>query len=126
MRFLCDMGVAATVAEWLRTEGHDAVHLREEGLQTLPNGEIFAMAREQERVVITFDLDFGEIAAASAGNLPSVIVFRLRNARALHVIERLRKVLADSSAALESGAVITVEESRHRVRHLPIAGDADE
>ena len=27
------------------------------------------------------------------------------------------------TAALEGGAIITVEETRHRVRHLPIAGD---
>jgi predicted nuclease of predicted toxin-antitoxin system len=121
MRFLCDMGVAVSVARWLRSGGHDAVHLRDQGLQKLPNGEIFAKARADSRVVITFDLDFGEIAAGSGEDVPSVMVFRLRNARAKHVIERLEKVLADSSAALESGAVITVEESRHRVRHLPIA-----
>jgi predicted nuclease of predicted toxin-antitoxin system len=125
MRFLCDMGVAGSVAEWLRTEGHDAVHLRDQDLQRLPNGQIFARAREEERVVVTFDLDFGEIVAAAGVNVASVIVFRLHNARAQHVIERLKKVLADSSAALESGAIITVEESRHRVRHLPIAGDDD-
>jgi len=123
MRFLCDMGVASSVAEWLRSEGHDAVHLREQDLQTLPNGQIFAKARDESRVAITFDLDFGEIVAASGTVVPSVIVFRLRNARAQHVIERLRKVLGDSAAALQSGAVITVEESRHRIRHLPIAGD---
>jgi predicted nuclease of predicted toxin-antitoxin system len=32
MRFLADMGVAQRVVEWLRTEGYEAVHLREEGL----------------------------------------------------------------------------------------------
>jgi predicted nuclease of predicted toxin-antitoxin system len=41
MRFLADMGVSQQVIEWLRTTGHDAVHLRDEGLQRLPNGEIF-------------------------------------------------------------------------------------
>ncbi len=49
-----------------------------------------------------------------------MIVFRLQNTRHEHVIGRLGVVLAESSAALESGAVISVEEGRHRVRHLPI------
>jgi predicted nuclease of predicted toxin-antitoxin system len=36
MRFLADMGISQRVVEWLRTKGHDAVHLRDEGLQRLP------------------------------------------------------------------------------------------
>ena len=41
MRFLGDMGVSSPVIEWLRAAGHDAVHLRDEGLHRLPNGDIF-------------------------------------------------------------------------------------
>src|SRR5208337_3067643 len=35
MRFLGDMGVSRRVIEWLRAAGHDAVHLRDEGLKRL-------------------------------------------------------------------------------------------
>jgi predicted nuclease of predicted toxin-antitoxin system len=120
MRFLCDMGVSTTVAAWLRDNGHDATHLRDEGLQRLPNGEIFAKAHAEKRVVLTFDLDFAEIAAASGRTLPSVVVFRLHNARSQLVISRLGRVLEESSDALTGGAIITVEDFRHRVRRLPI------
>ncbi|MGO8900950.1 MAG: DUF5615 family PIN-like protein [Isosphaeraceae bacterium] len=41
MRFLGDMGVSRRVIEWLRAAGHDAVHLRDEGLKRLSNGDIF-------------------------------------------------------------------------------------
>ena len=44
MRFLADMGVSQQVVVWLHTKGHEAVHLRDEGLQRLPNGEIFHKA----------------------------------------------------------------------------------
>jgi predicted nuclease of predicted toxin-antitoxin system len=81
MRFLADMGVSMRVVEWLRASGHDAIHLRDEGLQKLPNGEIFQRAIRQERVVLTFDLDFGEIVAASGGTSIGAILFRLRNTR---------------------------------------------
>jgi len=43
--------------EWLRSSGHDAIHLRDEGLQKLPNGEIFRKAVREKRFVLTFDLD---------------------------------------------------------------------
>lgn len=120
MRFLCDMGVSTSVTTWLREGGHDATHLRDEGLQRLPNGEIFAKAHAEKRVVLTFDLDFAEIAAAAGQTLPSVVVFRLHNARSPFVISRLERVLDESSDALEEGAIITVEDFRHRVRRLPI------
>jgi predicted nuclease of predicted toxin-antitoxin system len=120
MRFLADMGVSQQVVEWLRTNGHDAVHLRDEGLQRLPNGEIFQKAGREQRIVLTFDLDFGEILAASAGQIVSVILFRLRNPRADFVIQRLDDVLAQSSAELSQGAIVVVEDGRHRVRKLPI------
>jgi predicted nuclease of predicted toxin-antitoxin system len=120
MRFLADMGVSQQVVEWLRTKGHDAVHLRDEGLQRLPNGEIFQKAAREQRIVLTFDLDFGEILAASGGQIVSVILFRLRNTRTDFVIQRLDDVLNQSSADLSRGAIVIVEDGRHRVRSLPI------
>ncbi len=120
MKFLCDMGVAVRVTEWLRHAGYDAAHLSEQGLQRLPNGEIFGKARAEGRVVITFDLDFGEIAAASGDEFASVIIFRLRNARAERVRAHLHKVLTDSSDDLRKGAIISVDDAHHRVRKLPI------
>jgi predicted nuclease of predicted toxin-antitoxin system len=120
MRFLTDMGVAQRIVRWLRNEGHDAVHLREERLHRLPNGAIFEKAYAESRVILTFDLDFGEIIALSGGKPVSVILFRLHNTRAAHVMERLKKVLKDSGDDLEKGAIVVVEESRHRTRRLPI------
>jgi len=120
MRFLTDMCVDVRIVRWLQEQEHDATHLRDEGLHRMPNGEIFKKAINEDRVVITFDLDFAEIAALTEGKKASVILFRLRNTRVPHVIERLSMVLENSSEALEKGAVVVVEESRHRVRFLPI------
>jgi predicted nuclease of predicted toxin-antitoxin system len=120
VRFLADMGVSQGVVEWLRSAGHDAMHLRDEGLHRLPNGEIFQKGFIEHRVVLTFDLDFGEIVAASEGRVVSVVLFRLHNTRTGHVIRRLQAVLEQSSAELHSGAIIVVEEGRHRVRRLPV------
>jgi predicted nuclease of predicted toxin-antitoxin system len=120
MRFLADMGIASRIVQWLRAEGHDAVHLREEGLHRLPDGAIFEKAYSEQRILLTFDLDFGEIVALSGGWSVSVILFRLRNTRTPQVIDRLRKVLQESSNALDEGAIVIVEESRHRTRRLPL------
>ena len=123
MRFLLDMGVDVRVAAWLREQRHEAVHLREEGLQRLPNGEIFTKAISENRIILTFDLDFGEIAALARGRKASVVVFRFHNTRTQHILERLAVVLADCSGILERGAVVVVEETRHRIRLLPVGHD---
>ena len=120
MRFLADMGVSMRVVDWLRDSGHDVVHLREEGLQRLPNGEIFRKAHVEQRVVLTFDLDFGEILAHCTGQIVSVVLFRLHNTRTDHVVDRLATVLRHSSTAMATGAIVVVEEGPHRVRHLPL------
>jgi predicted nuclease of predicted toxin-antitoxin system len=120
MQFLLDMGLSVRVTEWLRTQGHDAVHLREEGLQTLEDDEIFAKAAAEGRVVLTFDLDFGEIAAVSGSRIVSIIILRLNSARAEYVIKRLSAVLPMVGPALVAGSIVTIEDSRHRIRSLPI------
>lgn len=124
MRFLADMGLSVQVVEWLRAQGYEAVHLREEGLHRLPNGDIFIKASSEKRIILTLDLDFSEIAALAKGDKASVVVFRLHNTRTAHMIKRLAAVLDVSKDALGKGAVITVEESRHRIRYLPIGGSS--
>ena len=119
MRFLVDMGVDRRIVQWLQRNGDDAIHLRDEGLQRLPDPGIFDKAHSEHRIILTFDLDFGEIAAFSRGRLVSVVLFRLHNTRTPHVIERLASAL-NFRKALEKGAILVVEESRCRVRHLPI------
>ena len=114
------MSVDIRVADWLRSQGHDAVHLRDEGLHRMPNGEIFAKALSEDRIVVTSDLDFGEIAAALEDTAGKVVLMRLRNSRAANVIRRLDSVLPRVELDLAAGAVVIVEESRHRVRPLPI------
>ncbi len=118
-RFLVDMCADVRIAQWLTNSGHDAKHLRDENLHRLPNGEIFTKAAAEGRIVVTFDLDFGEIIALSRNRSVSAVVFRLRNTRTQHVIDRLVVVLPKVLGFLDSEAIVIVEESRFRVRHLP-------
>ena len=122
MRFLLDMCVPVQVVGWLRSHGHDAVHLRDEGLQRLPNGEIFKKGIAESRIVVTFDLDFAEIAALAGGRVIGVVLFRLHNTRADHVIRRFESVMENAAGPLKRGAVVVVEEMRIRVRDMPLRG----
>lgn len=106
MRILVDMSVDIRVADWLRSQGHDAVHLRDQGLHRMPNGEIFAKALSEDRIVVTSDLDFGEIAAALKDTSGKVVLLRLQNSRPANVIRRLDSVLPRVELDLAAGAVV--------------------
>jgi predicted nuclease of predicted toxin-antitoxin system len=126
LRFLADMGVSATTVQILRDRGEEAVHLRELALQTLPDEQILAKALIENRIVLTFDLDFGDLLAASAGETPSVILFRMRNQTPRAVTPRLLEVIETCGDALRRGALIVVEDWRYRVRRLPIRGEGSD
>jgi len=69
MRFLLDMNFSPRVAEWLRVQGHDAVHVHEQGHGNWDDRAIFNTAIEDRRIVLSFDLDFGDIVAAADQNM---------------------------------------------------------
>lgn len=120
MRFLANAGISPLTVQFLSELGHDAVHIRTLGLERASDSELVDRARQDSSVLITFDLDFGDILALGVVDKPSVIIFRLADQRAQSVNQRLATVVAAQRAQLESGALILVEDSRYRIRKLPI------
>jgi predicted nuclease of predicted toxin-antitoxin system len=120
MRFLANAGISPQTVQFLSELGHDAVHVRTLGLERATDDELVDRAREESCVLITFDLDFGDILALGVLDKPSVIIFRLADQRAQSVNQRLATVVAEQLAELQSGALILVEDTRYRVRKLPI------
>jgi len=120
MKFLLDMGVSPSAVDFLQRLGHQAIHLQQQGLHRLNDSEILEKAREEGRVLLTHDLDFGDLLAASGVNLPSVVIFRLRNMRPEQVNRHLLTIISQYPETLERGAIVTVTEGRARIRHLPL------
>jgi len=120
MKFLADMGISPRSAAFLRGLGHDAIHLHDAGLDRPSDASILIKALDEGRVILTHDLDFGDLMAASEARLPSVIIFRLRNMSADHVNRYLEIILANYQERLVAGVVMSVTEREIRTRSLPI------
>lgn len=120
MKFLADMGISPRTVAFLQTLEHDAVHLSDEGLERLPDQDILEKALREGLILLTHDLGFGELVAASGATLPSVITFRLRNMHPDRVNATLQPILAQHGEVLEHGAILSITEGRVRVRALPL------
>src|SRR2546421_173300 len=118
MRFLLDMNLPPAIGDRLRAEGHDAIHAQDGGIGSLPDRAIFERAAEDRRIVVTFDLDFGEIAGAFDRPTSGVMLLRLKLARQSHLWDRLRVAIAEAGDALDGGAIVLIEDARIRVRRM--------
>ena len=121
MKFLVDENLSERVAEVLVENGHDAIHVRDIGLERADDPVVMARAEAEGRVVVSADTDFGAILARSGNRAPSVILFRMAGQRrawsqAALVLANLPQVAGD----LEAGALVVIEDGRVRSRRLPL------
>lgn len=120
MKLLLDMNLSPRWAELLQQAGYDAVHWSTIGEATAEDHELMAWARTHGYVVVTNDLDFGAILAATQAEGPSVLQMRTVAVSPRSLGDRLLKALERFEQDLLAGALITVDERRERARLLPI------
>lgn len=125
MKLLVDMNLSPSWIERLARHGFEAVHWSTIGAATAPDVEILAWASERQFVVLTNDLDFSAILAASAGAAPSVVQIRSQDLLSDVVVSIVAKALDSHREDIERGALLSIDEAGTRVRVLPLPRSQD-
>jgi len=120
VRLVIDMNLSPEWVPLLHGHGFEAIHWSAIGAGHAPDTEIMQWARDNHCVVFTHDLDFGILLAHSKDGRPSVIQVRTQDVSPGHLCPLILSALRAHGEALESGALLTIDESKSRVRILPI------
>jgi predicted nuclease of predicted toxin-antitoxin system len=114
MRFLLDENADARLAGHLRGRGHDVTAVARDYPHALPDADVLALAVAEGRVLVTNDLDFGELIVRRRLPHAGVVLLRLRATDLATLTARLDAALA--AAALTAGRFVVVTEDAVRVR----------
>ena len=120
IKLLIDMNLSPRWAPVLSELGWPAVHWSDVGEPRAVDETIMAWAAQNDHVVFTHDLDFGAMLADAGTTAPSVLQVRARDVLPQHLLDVVAATLTQHEEDLASGALVVVDESRARVRLLPI------
>jgi predicted nuclease of predicted toxin-antitoxin system len=120
MKVLVDMNLSPRWVKRLMEAGFEAEHWSNVDPPTAPDTAVMSLARAQGYVVLTHDLDFGAILAATKGQKPSVVQIRAENVSPESVGGLVIDAIRQMSAQLDEGALVTVDPGRSRLRILPL------
>jgi predicted nuclease of predicted toxin-antitoxin system len=113
------MGVSYKVALWLNRVGHDAIHLSDEGLNKLSDDRIIEKAVSENSIILTADVDFGQLITFKNSKPTSVIQFRILDLTPENIIPKLELVLERFSEELNTiPVIITIQEHKIRLKEI--------
>lgn len=120
LAFLADMPIPMSVVTLAVESGHDARHIRDYGMQQATDPAILERAGQENRILLTTDLDFPRELALLGCDCPGLIVFRLGNVTARHYTLAFRQLLTTFRESEITGYITIVEPGRVRRRPLPL------
>ncbi len=107
MRFLVDAQLPSILADWLKAQGCEAVHVAELGLQDASDEAIWSTALERQAILVTKDRDFSEWALNRRPRA-RVLWLRFGNTRNWFLLARLEAVWPEVLEGLQ-GDVSVIE-----------------
>jgi predicted nuclease of predicted toxin-antitoxin system len=114
------MNISPRTVEALKEQDWDVVRVSQLLPRGAPDEEVLDLARRDDRILVTQDLDFSALLALGGHGRPSLVTIRLSVSDPETITRHLLEILPRMEQALREGHAITVEDRAIRVRRLPI------
>jgi predicted nuclease of predicted toxin-antitoxin system len=118
MNLFADENIARAVVAWLRARGHDVLYASEAHAGA-PDSDRLARAEAEERLILTADMDFGELIFRDGLTSHGVVLLRLGTLSLSERLARLEKAWPTVEAN-PSGKFIVLTEAKIRIRDLTL------
>jgi predicted nuclease of predicted toxin-antitoxin system len=122
LKFKLDENLPADLAKLLRESGHDVADVFEEGLAGADDTPVLSAASAEDRVLLTFDLDFADIRYYPPGKHGGIVVFRLHDQRWQAMEGAVKRLLAMKTLEGIARGLAIVDESRVRLKRAKKGG----
>lgn len=116
MRFKIDENLPIDAALLLVNAGHDALTVLDQNLNGAADTRIATVCREEQRAIVTFDLDFSDIRKYPPSEYHGLVVLRLLRQDRDYVLDELTRLLPVLEQETLSGTLWIVDEDRIRIR----------
>ncbi len=116
MEFKLDENLPVELVEVLRTGGHGAVTVLDQGLGGARDTDIADVCRREGKALITLDVGFADIRAYPPEQYPGIVVLRLMRHDKRHVLDVLQRVVPKFETEELASRLWIVEEGRVRIR----------
>ena len=120
LRLLANMNISPETVKALSEKGIDIVRVSQILPPTCLDREILELARQENRILVTQDLDFSALLALGGFDRPSLITLRMSVSDPEAVTRKLIDLLPELQDRLAKGCAVSVDDSSYRVRWLPI------
>ena len=120
MTLLLDMNISPKLVDLLHMRQVEATHWRDIGKSDATDMEIMEYAKENDCIVVTYDLDFSTILSVTQEKKPSVIQIRKQGMELSSLADLLGSSVSLWESDLKNGAILSLDTMRGRVRLLPL------
>ncbi len=120
MKILIDMNLSPLWVGFLVSNGFEAIRWSSIGLANATDETLFAWAVTHDHLILTHDQDFNTILALKKLGKPSVVLIRTYDLLPTGIGMRVVSILRQYQSELELGAIINIEDTRIRIRELPM------
>ena len=116
MRIKIDENISRHLKPLLVREGHEAATAGEEGLLGKTDIEVGTVAKAEEMLLFTLDLEFADLRKFPPGSHPGVVLFRPQGMGPVSVNSFILDFVKTTNLLVLAGCTVVVDPTRVRVR----------